>query len=236
MQKTIFDCLGRRIELWTHPEPDHLATVIRASRGFYEPDVLMKCREIHIPGTLIIDAGANIGNHTVFFAAILGADVMAVEPFAANQQVLQTNVAANGLDPQVRIHAVALGARAGPGCATIGNTRNLGTVQVRAGSGAVSIVTLDSIAGDHPVGLIKIDVEGGEAGVLQGARRTLERWLPDIMVEADGVERFDATARWLHEIGYAMRGRYAWTPTYLFSATDQAARMQSLFERVPEQS
>lgn len=233
MQRTIFDCLGRRIELWTHPEPDHLATAIRAARGFYEPDVLMKCREIHIPGTVIIDVGANIGNHTVFSAAILGAEVVAIEPFAANYDVLRINIAANGLEQRVRTHAVALGARPGLGCATIGDTRNLGTVQVRAGVGAVRIVTLDSIAEDRPVGVIKIDVEGGEAGVLQGAAATLARWLPDIMVEADGAERFDTIARRLHEIGYAMRGRYAWTPTYLFSATDQAARMRGLVGRVP---
>ncbi len=234
MQKTIFDCLGRRIELWTHPEPDHLATVIRASRGFYEPDVLMKCREIHIPGTVILDAGANIGNHTVFFAAVLGAEVVAIEPFAANLEVLRINITANGLERRVRVHGVALGAHTGLGCAMIGDPTNLGTVQVRAGAGAVRIVTLDSTAGDRPVGLIKIDVEGGEAGVLEGAAGTLRRWLPDIMVEADGAERFDTTARWLHEIGYAMRGRYAWTPTYLFSATNQAARMRALFDRVPE--
>jgi hypothetical protein len=80
VQKTVFQFFGRRIELWTHPEPDHLARVIRSTGQFYEPDVLMKIREIHLPGTIIIDVGANIGNHTVFFAAILGAPVLAIEP------------------------------------------------------------------------------------------------------------------------------------------------------------
>jgi FkbM family methyltransferase len=228
MLKNVFQFMGQRIELWTHPEPDHLATVIRRSRGFYEPDLLMKCREIHIPGTVVIDVGANIGNHTVFFGAILGADVEAIEPFPANQQILRMNVAANGLDRRVRVHDKALGERQGQGQALTGNVDNLGTVRIQPGGGGIAITTLDQIAADRPIGLIKIDVEGSEVGVLAGARRTLRQWLPDIMIEADGTDRFQDTARLLHEFGYAARGRYAWTPTYLFSATDQAARMRRL--------
>jgi hypothetical protein len=68
MQQQVFSFMGRRIELWVHPEPDHMATVIRTSRTFYELDVLMKCREIYMPGTSIIDVGANIGNHAIFLA------------------------------------------------------------------------------------------------------------------------------------------------------------------------
>ncbi len=64
--------------------------------------------------------------------------------------------------------------------------------------------------------------------MLAGARQTIRRWRPDIVVEADGPDRFLATARQLHELGYAPRGRYAWTATYLFSALDQAARMDCL--------
>ena len=233
MQKTVFHFMGKRVELWTHREPDHLATVIRNSGGFYETDVLLKCREIFIPGTVVIDAGANIGNHTVFFAAILGAKVEAIEPFPANYDLIRMNVVANGLERRVRIHCLALGEREGRGVAEIGQENNLGTVSVRPGGsiGDIPIATLDSIAADLPVGLIKIDVEGGEAGVLAGASRTLRRWLPDIMVEADGTSRFEDTARHLLELGYTVRGRYAWTPTYLFSAIDQGARMHSLLER-----
>jgi FkbM family methyltransferase len=233
LQKNVFTFLGRRIELWTHPEPDHLATIIRSSGRFYEPDVLMKVQEIYLPGTTIVDVGANIGNHTVFFAAVLGAPVIAVEPFGPNHELLEVNITANGLGGLVRPHCLALGARDGNGTTRIGDATNFGTVSVVTGSGEIVVRSLDGLLLQHPpqpIGLIKIDVEGSEAGVLAGARQTILRWQPDIVIEADGTDRFLATARQLLDLGYAPRGRYAWTPTYLFSAVDQAARLQSLLE------
>ncbi len=238
MQKTAFNFLGRRIELWTHPEPDHLAALIRSTGRFYEPDVLMKAQEIHLPGTTIVDVGANIGNHTVFFAAILGAKVIAFEPYGPNYELLQLNIAANGLEGLVSTHCVALGEQDGSGTVRIGDPGNLGTVGIHVGSdmggGEIPVRSLDGMQLREPVGLVKIDVEGGEAAVLAGARQTIRRWRPDILVEADGADRFLAAARQLHELGYAPRGRYAWTPTYLFSAVDQAARMEVLLGGIPE--
>ena len=234
MQKNVFSCLGRRIELWTHPEPDHLATLIRSSGRFYESDVLAKVQEVYWPGTTIVDVGANIGNHTVFFAAILGAQVIAMEPYRASHDLLEVNVAANGIEDRVRTHCVALGERDGSGSVRIGDPGNLGTVGIQADGGDIPIRSLDGMALDTPIGLIKIDVEGDEAAVLAGARQTIRRWLPDIIVEADGADRFLATARQLQELGYAPRGRYAWTPTYLFSAVDQGARMHGLLDRLAQ--
>lgn len=236
MQKNVFHFLGRRIELWTHPEPDPLATLIRSTGRFYEPDVLAKAQEIYLPGTTIVDVGANIGNHTVFFATILGAQVIAMEPYRPNHDLLEVNVAANGIGDRVRTHCLALGERDGSGSVRIGDPGNLGTVGIQAnggiqaGGGDIPIRSLDAMALDAPIGLIKIDVEGNEAAVLAGAEQTIRRWRPDIIVEADGTDRFLATARQLHEFGYARQGRYAWTPTYLFSAIDQGARMHSLLD------
>ena len=238
MQKNVFACLGRRIELWTHSPPDHLAAIIGATQRFYEPDMLAKIQEIYLPGTAIVDVGANIGNHTVFFAAILGAPVLAIEPYGPNHDLLQVNIAANGLEQRVCTHRVALGEREGTGSIQIGDASNLGTVSVQPGNGDVPIRSLDGILrdqpmGNRPIGLIKIDVEGNEGAVLAGAVGTILRWRPDIVIEADRTDRFLATARQLHELGYAPRGRYAWTPTYLFSAIDQTARMQAILHPVP---
>jgi len=232
MQKHQFSCLGRRIELWTHSRPDHLAMVIGSTGHFYEPDVLTKVREIYLPGTAIVDVGANVGNHTVFFAAILGAPVIAFEPYGPNHDLLQLNIAANGIAGQVTSYHVALGEQDGNGSARIGDAANLGTVSISQGGGEITIRSLDRILLNQPacrpIGLIKIDVEGNEVAVLAGAQQTIRRWQPDIVVEADGDDRFLAIVRQLHDHGYAPRGRYAWTPTYLFSAIDQTARMQSL--------
>lgn len=231
MQKHVFDFLGRRIELWTHAEPDLLARAIRGHRTFYEIDVLMKCREIHLPGTTILDIGANIGNHAVFFAAILDARVHAFEPFPPNQELLELNVAANSLEDRVTIHRCALGEQVTTGATSLGLPNNLGTVSVSVGAGDVPVHTIDSLRLAEPVGLLKVDVEGAECAVLRGAAALIRRWLPDIMVEAGDPDAFQAVARLLLESGYVPRGRYAWTPTYLFSAADQQERMNRLLSR-----
>ena len=192
MQNVSFEFLGRPVTLWTHPEPDHLGRIIHASRTFYEPDVLMKCREIYLPGTTIIDAGANIGNHAVFFGAILGAQVHAFEPSPDNLTLLAMNVASNRLEHQVWISDLALGAC--PGTATVhqGPAGNQGMAYVSFGDGETPVAALDAVPINGPVGLIKIDVEGAEVAVLQGATGLIRRWLPDIMIEAAEPSAFRA--------------------------------------------
>jgi FkbM family methyltransferase len=228
MQLHTFDFLGRRIELATHPYPDHLARAIGGARTFYELDVLMKCRARYLPGTAAIDVGANIGNHTVFFAAIIGARVHAFEPCPANHALLSHNVIANRIEDRVAVHRCALADAEGTGIIELGMPDNFGTTRVRSGAGDVTVRRLDDLDINEPVGLLKIDVEGTEAAVLRGAQRLITTWLPDICVEAGEADAFREVAALLLALGYAPSGRYAWTPTYLFTALDQAKRLAAI--------
>jgi FkbM family methyltransferase len=228
MQKQIFEFMGRRIELWAHPDPDHLGRMIRANRAFYELDVLMKCRELYLPGTAIIDVGANIGNHAVFFGSVLNAPVYAFEPHKPNYELLEMNIAANGLEGQVLLACCAIGDTDGVGSLHPGPATNFGTTRVSFGAGEVPVRSLDSLAVRGPIGLLKVDVEGAEVAVLRGAAGVIRAWLPDVVVEAGDVKAFAAVAEVMLEFGYVPRGRYAATPTYLFSATDQERRMRSV--------
>lgn len=227
MQLHTFDFLGRRIALATHPYPDHLARAIGGARTFYELDVLMKCRERHLPGTAAIDVGANIGNHTVFLAAILDARVHAFEPCPANHALLRHNVAANQIEHKVILHHCALGDAEGTGTIELGMPDNFGATRVRSGAGDVPVRRLDDTV-NEPIGLLKIDVEGSEAAVLRGAERLIATWLPDIFVEAGDADAFRDVAALLLELGYVPSGRFAWTPTYLFTALDQPKRMAAI--------
>jgi FkbM family methyltransferase len=232
MQKQIIHFMGRRFELWLHPDPDHLAAVIKASKTFYEIDVLMKCREIYLPGTTIVDVGANTGNHTMFFAGVLGAPVHAFEPFAPSFELLGLNVYANGLQDRVRAVHAAVGAQDGMAIVTAGPVTNLGMTKCAPGAGEIPMLRLDSADIAEPVGLLKIDVEGEEVSVLSGAAELLRAWLPDVMVEAGEDSAFAAVATHLLGCGYVPRGRFAATATYLFSAVDQAARMRKVLGAV----
>jgi FkbM family methyltransferase len=228
MQKQIFEFMGRRIELWVHPDPDHVGRMIRNNRQFYELDVLMKCRELYLPGSAIIDVGANIGNHAVFFGAFLNAPVYAFEPYQLNHDLLEMNIAANGLEGQVIPACCAIGDADGAGVMHPGPSANLGTTRVSFGVGDVPVRRLDSLSISGPIGLLKVDVEGAEVAVLRGAAALIRAWQPDIVVEAGDPKAFVAVAEALLEFGYVPRGRYAATPTYLFSASDQERRMRSL--------
>jgi Methyltransferase FkbM domain len=90
---------------------------------------------------------------------------------------------------------------------------------------------LDSMSFAEPVGLLKVDVEGQEPAVLKGASGILRAWLPDVMVEAGDDEAFTKVAECLLDLEYVPIGRYAATPTYLFRAANQVARMRRVLAR-----
>jgi FkbM family methyltransferase len=118
-----------------------------------------------------IDVGANVGTYSLW-AASRGASVVAVEPDPDALRWLGANVA---LNPRVDISIVraALADRGGTTELTVGlDTEN------RLGRGrTVAATTLDEIVDGRPAAGVKIDVEGFEEIVLDGAAETLERGL-----------------------------------------------------------
>ncbi len=126
-------------------------------------------------GDVFVDVGANVGSYTIL-AALLGARVVAVEPIPETFDRLIENVRLNGMESAVTAHRVGLSDRSG----TLRFTTDQGTInhvmaetESLAGTD-VAVVTLDSILTDVSPALIKIDVEGHELAVLNGAGRTLE--------------------------------------------------------------
>jgi FkbM family methyltransferase len=90
----------------------------------------MKYREVFLPGTAFIDVGANIGNHSVFFAAILNASVYAFEPFPPNHALLELNIAANGLDDGIIASHHGIGEITGTATLHPGQPDNFGTTRL----------------------------------------------------------------------------------------------------------
>ena len=227
MQKHVFGFQGRRIELWTHPEPDYLNSFIAHHKTFYELDVLMKCRERHLPGTAIIDVGANIGNHSIFYAAILGATVYAFEPDRRSYDLLELNIVTNDLEDKIVAQCCGIGAQDGVGSLHAG-TPHSGTARVTFDDGDLPVRSLGSLNCPHPISIVKIDVEGTEVAVLQGAAALIEAWQPDFIVEVEHPHELPPVLDVMLGFGYTPLGRYAATPTYLFTAIDQASRIRRL--------
>src|SRR5690606_20525994 len=84
---------------------EYIFTQICETGTFYEVELLDKIREIVADREgLFVDVGANLGNHTVYFAQVLGREVVAVEPEPMNASLLRDNVALNSLEDRVEIH------------------------------------------------------------------------------------------------------------------------------------
>lgn len=130
---------------------------------------------------VVITAGANMGMYTRFYAKKFNR-VYAFEPEALNFHCMVIN---NQVDNVYKMNA-ALGKEAGF-CNVINGSRtsvNRGMFKVNAeASGAyVPVVAIDTFPWDT-VDLIQLDVEGYEFDVLQGARKTIEKFKPVVIAE-----------------------------------------------------
>jgi len=161
----------------------------------YEPNEMFVMAKLIASGMCVVDVGANAGIFTLMSARLVGdgGTVHAFEPSPRDRERLLVNVAINGL-ANVHVHAEALGREPGkatlevagpehPGHNTIGGFAY--PADSRAYSLEVDVTSLDDFArGLTRLDLLKIDVEGSETAVLQGARESLKRFRPIIVVEA----------------------------------------------------
>lgn len=171
--------------VWT----DSVGSVIR-SDGCYEPEVVSLFLSHIKPDSAVIDVGAHIGQYTLL-AAGNGCTVHSFEPEPRTFAILSRNVAQNGLTSvflnQCALSETAHFARLFPASSdNIGATSLIPNKYSSAVSTSISCVALDEYLADHSspvVSLIKIDVEGAELSVLRGARVTLSRYHPHLIVE-----------------------------------------------------
>jgi FkbM family methyltransferase len=143
--------------------------------------------ELVPPGCTAIDVGANRGYYSYALARIAGR----VEAFEPNPVLAR--FARQKLGPKVRIHQVALADREGREKFYVPQDEhgvdqhlggNLGNIygSSRYAEHEVRVATLDSFGFDE-VGFIKIDAEGSEIAVINGAKDTIARCRPNLVVE-----------------------------------------------------
>lgn len=166
---------------------------------------------------LMLDVGANIGNHTLFWGAS-GFAVVAFEPDASLTSCLEASALLNEMRG-VSVRSVALGSETGVCRLEMVDPTNIGMQQAVVGEGDIPVVRLDDLELSG-VGTLKVDVEGMELDVLQGASSTIRRDLPNIYVEAVG-DQHKKVKQFLASFGYSEVRRFNATPTYLFVHSDK---------------
>lgn len=190
-------------------QDDYVQRIILRTRQFYEARLLATVQGLGLirPGATVCDIGANIGNASVFFGKVLGAErVVAFEPLPQAYTTLRRNLDLNGLTDALAYRCMA-GAQSGRGDIARFNPRNLGATSfVPSAEGPVPMVALDDlIEAEELDGLsfIKIDVEGMHQEVLQGAQKVIATHKPAIWVAlTDAGTDYAACAGLLEPLGY----------------------------------
>lgn len=134
---------------------------------------------------LAIDIGAHRGIWTKYLLSRFDS-VVAIEPTDLALQI----------DPRARVIQAACGEVPGQ-CSISPGKRNTGQSYV-SGAGKVPVITVDSL--QLSPGFIKIDVEGMEFQVLKGARKTLLKNRPVVIIEENNL-----CLRYGHRLGSASR-------------------------------
>lgn len=154
--------------------------------GVYEPTVTALLESILKPGMQFVDIGANIGYYTLIAAQRVN-KVIAFEPDTLNFNLLWKNVEQNGYK-NVEMFQKALGKGNGQ-VSVFRDSENSGAtslseknIQHHADYFRVEMVSLDECL-DGPVDVMKIDAQGYEGQIIEGAIKTIRRCKPIIIME-----------------------------------------------------
>src|ERR1700722_6587167 len=172
----------RRLRVLGHlfraPTLDRLAALWMYKLGILGREETQMLRRLLRPGMTVLDVGANQGLYTLLLAKLVHPGrVFAFEPQPLLYQQLVLNVETNRVD-NVLCRNLAISSSSGrlilqPGTLNLGDNRIVTGTTPAPGQIKVDAISLDENFADRKIDFLKIDVQGGEAEALFGARRVL---------------------------------------------------------------
>jgi protein O-GlcNAc transferase len=197
---------------------DHIQRIIACNRMPYELEMLSDMQDRISANELYIDIGANIGNHTLFMASVSGCEVMAFEPNKKLVSALNESISINGLEDKVRVFAKGVGKKQGFASFEKELKCNIGAQKLQCSDehSEIEIIALDSFLPLENLKMIKIDVEGMEMDVLNGAMRVIREYKPLLYMEANTEREFLEIYNVLKSSRYRYVKSFNATPTHLF--------------------
>ena len=219
---------GHLIELVFTDECDYLAKQAIRSGTFFEEHFLRYLRDNKVIGSnsVVMDIGACVGNHTVYFSKIIGVKkVISIEPTLQSFKALQRNVELNSLD-NVVCKRVVVSSNDGMAKCFVKKPDNIGANRwVPVGENAkplfgpdgkaynaditedsiyVKTVTLTDIVNEK-IDFIKMDVEDAENMIIETGKDVIREYRPGLMVEVSrhNLERFEDLMK---ELDYVQTG------------------------------
>ncbi|MBB3834813.1 FkbM family methyltransferase [Xanthomonas arboricola] len=171
-------------------ERDDLLAVCLAEYGDVERGLRLFLERVLQRGDVFVDAGANIGLHTVVGARAVGPEgrVFAIEAMPRTLEHLRASVRLSMVEESVTIFPVAAGAQAEDGrvfhIGVVSGHSSLYALSEEVASVRVDIRPLDALIDVERVALVKIDVEGAELEVITGMKQLIAR-NPGIAIVAE---------------------------------------------------
>lgn len=170
-------------------DDEHISNIIYKTKNFFEYEFLQYCKENHNKQKIIIDIGANIGNHTLYFSEFLKYEkIIAFEIESENFKMLEKNLEGKNCD----LYLMGIGEKEEEITLWNCNPHNHGGYSIHYYKDSqyesikikdnVKIKTLDSYNFDN-ISMIKIDVESNELQALIGAVKTINKCKPIIFIE-----------------------------------------------------
>ena len=172
-----------------------------ASGKAHGADVVNLCRALTRPDDVFYDIGANVGHVALSMAhSHKGARIVAFEPIPRLARAITCAATRNGFD-HLEIYAAALDRELGHTSFFVTPLSTQASLVGRKVAGVeelrIPTLTLDSMIQSGaipPPAVVKLDVEGAEMRLMDGAEQTFRTHLPVLFYECDqNAERFGHT-------------------------------------------
>lgn len=202
-----FQFRGEPIYLKIYEPADLLTINVLKHNTFSEHEELEVLSHYIKQGSVIVDVGANVGNHTVYFAKILKGYVYSFEPQNKLFSILKKNVELNSLQHVTQLYNIGLSNASSKASIDDTPAGNIGGTSIRHDEkGEMEVKTLDEVFRSIPkkIDFMKIDVEGFEYRVIEGAEKTIREHEPLIFVEIWFENRLNAMLRKFDELDYTL--------------------------------
>lgn len=170
--------------------------------GAYDVKLHAALERLVKPGITCFDVGANIGDATLHMARLTGPSgrVHAFEPAPSVSARLREHILQNHFEDRAFVHQVALSDHEGTAsfcfAPMVMENQGMGSLvphdtEVISLRTEVQLETLDAFVDQHgieSIGVMKIDIQGGETMFFQGATESLRRFRPPLLLEVGSHE------------------------------------------------
>lgn len=196
---------------------EHIQRDIVDNANFYEIRYLNYLDRYIDEGSNILDIGANIGNHSVYWAKVRNVNsVHCFEPIKSTFDILKKNIEINNISNKVKLYNLAVGSGKSSGTIDWYRQSAIGAAGIRESkNGEFEIVKLDDINFKERINFIKIDIEGFEVQALEGMSELLKRDMPVIAIESYG-ENIPKIILFLERLGYKSVGNLVYPLDFIF--------------------